>query len=481
MQQIEFYVNKAFKQMQSPQPSQAFFAIRIGQGSDYKGFSFGTDLEGIKSWAKSPAKHGELETPPATPTEIAPSTEHQLAELMSRAADMALGLSELILALSSVASALTDVVTRSEIVKPIEESSPLIEEGDDYKIYSITQDRLIKVRSEHRRLNRMDRGFEVIPTSVLLTIVATFDSITADIVRTMLGKNPERFVSLEKTVKIADILGNESFEDFKSRIVDDEVYAFSRGSHESQVQSIERWFDIKISESWERWGDFIEIFERRNLIAHGEKLYTQRYVSICSKNKVRDCASRLGDKIQIDRSYLTKSLSILTEFSILMIFSIWRKQFPEQQKHAFDTINEVCYRFISQARYSVPVKIIEYVTGLKNTDVDQATILMMKVNLASSYRHMDKVDECNEVLNSVDWSAVSDRYGICVAALREDIDLVCDLFAPVVSSGKMEKNDFREWPVFDFIRNNDKFQEKFLNVFNEPLFEAVVDSSSISE
>ena len=278
----------------------AYFAIRCREEGDTPSFSFGIDLDSIKIWASGEETISDKSIASEKVGNTADSETRPLAELLSRVADVGLGLSELILALRSVAGIFTNLVSRFEVVEPIKNSSVEIEKTAEYEIYGISADRMIKVREQHRRLLRMESGFDTIPTSVLLTIVATFDSVISDIVRTMLSRHPERFVSGEKSLQVSDVLNMSSFEDFKSKLVDDEVYQFSRGSHDEQVKNIENWFNVKILDSWDKWPDFIEIFERRNLIAHGEKFYTARYAKICALHGHKNAVDRVGDPITLE-------------------------------------------------------------------------------------------------------------------------------------------------------------------------------------
>lgn len=327
----------------------------------------------------------------------------------------------------------------------------------------------------------MDRGFDLLPSAVLLTIVATFDTLAADVVRTILELKPDRYSSSDKTISVADILSMKSFDDVKSKLLNDEIYQYSRGSHEEQVKYIEKQFHIKIIENWKRWPDFIEIFERRNLLAHGEKRFTQRYAEICKSQGHKGSEKLVGKEIELTTNYLSQSVDTLLEFFMLLIFSVWRKQIPEEEQSAFDLINHVIYRLITDERYRVPINVTEYVLGLKGVSVTEATRLMLIVNLASAYRHQDNKELVIQTLKRADWSAASDNYKICVAALREDVDEVVTLMAPCVSSNKISKDDFREWPVFSFVRDSDEYRSEFKKIFGENLFDPSADETEVSE
>jgi hypothetical protein len=94
---------------------------------------------------------------------------------------------------------------------------------------------------------------------------------------------------------------------------------------------------------------------------------------------------------------------------------------------------------------------------------------MMYVNLASAHRHIGSEEHCLRILSGVDWSGASDDFKVCVAALRGDVQGVTGLMGLITNSGKITKYAFRNWPVFDFIRDNEAFLTKFMEIFGEPL------------
>ena len=228
-------------------------------------------------------------------------------------------------------------------------------------------------------------------------------------------------------------------------------------------------FHIAIKSHWKRWPDFIEIFERRNLIAHGESKFTRRYVEICTKHQHKGSEKLLNTPILLTPAYLTQSVNVLLEFSVLLVFSLWRKQFPDDEKKAFESVGQNCFMLISNKRFKVSIRILEYVLALKNTKAPEDIRRMMVVNLASAYKHMKDAKRCVEVLDSMDWSASADNYKICVAALKENIIEVLRLMPVVVSSKTIEKEDLRDWPVFSFMRDNSEFCERFHEIFGESI------------
>ncbi len=479
---------------------QAYFGLRYGETKDtWTQFTYGTELEALRNWATQAEKittavsndvpdetailipDTSVSTSDAEHADGPTKPSHPLAEAMSRVAETGLALSELNMASGGVGSLFSSIVSRVEVVEPVKSTGQVIEETDTYCIYGISADRLVRVRDQHRRLVRMDRGFALLPSAVLLTVVSTFDSLISDIVRTMLSSKPDAIFSSEKTILVSDVLNMNSFEEVRTKLIDDEVYLFSRGSHEEQVKQIEKWFHIRISEHWKRWPDFIEIFERRNLIAHGEEKFTQRYVKLCTKAGHKGSEKTLNSPIELKKPYLRQSIDTLTEFGILLVFSIWRKSQDANEQEIFDKLNDVSYRMITEERYRVPVRVIEYALDLKGCAVSQSTRLMMTVNLASAHRHLKQDDKARFVLDEVDWSAASDNFRICVAALRDDVIEVCRLMELVVKAELVRKVDFREWPAFDYVRDKEEFRTAFENLFSEPLIDPTSEATEFDQ
>lgn len=450
-------------------PAEGYLALKAGGRA---GFSYGKELDSLQKWLNgSTGEETNSVTSANAPTIVA---TNPLKELMDRAADQSLALSELVFAIENAASLLTSFLVEIEIVRPVSKDCEVIDDSETGSIFALSADHLNSVSTKHKKLGRIERGFEMMPSALIMTAVATFDSLMADLVRCMISQTPERFISSDKTFPVRSILDADSFEEFKERVVDDEVYSFSREGHDKQVKMLETWFGAKLSEGWQRWADFIEIFERRNLIAHGEKVFTKRYVENCSKAGDAEARGGIGEEITLSRHYLTNSVRILSEFSIISVFLIWRKQFPTESQDATDAVNENVYKFISQQRYRVAIDVIDFVLNLKGSSATQSSRMMMTVNLASAYMHADRSSEAIALLDSVDWSAAANNFKICVAALRIDIEEVSRLMPILNASGEMGREQYREWPVFDFVRDDPTFQTCFLQTFGAQLTQNVV-------
>jgi hypothetical protein len=446
-----------------------FVAIHREENGQLTECLYGRDLNRIRSsLLKNVQKIDEDGNTPPISTPDAPD-KNSLRLVMRRAVDALKSHNDLVPTAQIMRTAMYLMLASEHIADPVEKTCSCIEVIDGTKIYGLSNEGLNGISHGLEKTSLFRQGVNALPSAILMSMVATFDSCIADVARTMLRANSNVLSSGEKTISLSDVLQAKTLDEIKERILDDEIYKLSRGSHEEQVQYIERMFHIEIIKHWKRWPDFIEIFERRNLIAHGEKNFTKRYISICQKSGHKGSDKLLDVPIKLTFPYLYQTNQILLEFAVLLIFSLWRKHVPDEEGTAFSAVNQECYNLIRAKQYVVAIRILEYMHGLKNVNVTEIVRRMIVVNLASAHAHTKSEEQCEKILASLDWSASSDNFKICVAALRKDVDEVCRLMPFVVRMTLVEKENFREWPVFDLIRDDPRFSKAFFDIFGEPI------------
>ena len=76
---------------------------------------------------------------------------------------------------------------------------------------------------------------------------------------------------------------------------------------------------------------------------------------------------------------------------------------------------------------------------------------------------------CQHALDELDWSACALDFKICIASLKENVDESCALLKRAAATGDITMADVREWPVFDWIRDDADFRATFKEAFGEDL------------
>ncbi len=368
-----------------------------------------------------------------------------------------------------------------EMYKSADRNFEEIDKDQQFQTYGITEDKYPSVQTQLRRLRELNGGTTVLPGAILLSLVATFDSFIADTLRIMLRHKPEGVIGSSKTIKVKDVLSMSSFDDVIGQVTENEVEALMRGSHDEQIKYVEDKLDIKIQSHYDEWGQFIEIFERRNLIAHGNDTINSHYIRNCNKHGFQVEEDQEGERLSLDGNYLRRSSDRLLEFGLSLMFVLWLKHFKDSRETAYQSLNERTYELIKDGQYRVAAKLLNFALFKQTPSASDKTKKMMTVNLANAYKKSADNERAQEVIEGVDWSATTDEFQICVAAVQENIERFVDLMPRVAQGGSLKKSDFREWPVFDWVRGEQSVREKFQEIYGEPILDPTDEEKSDSQ
>jgi len=467
----------------------AFFLVRkIGAGG-FGTFSFGSRsfVDDVRrEWSKASGPDDEIkpENQVASPEKVhlEPDFTHAsaLTDALSASLDFGLEQHELIEAGSMAPMVMRAAHAYAEVIDPISGMSELVSEDAETALYGLTHAQYADLIKRKEKFELSKKGMERFPTAILLSVVATYDTLIVDILSKMLRLQNDWIEKSERTIPLSKLVSAGSVDEIIREQISEEIYQFSRGSHSEQADYIKRNFGVDVSKNWNRWADYIEIFERRNLVAHGETKFNKRYVNICSKSGGKNCENMVGKVIKIERIYLKNSLDILTEFSILLSFSLFRKFVKDKEEDAFTSLNEAVYKLIRSDHHVIAERLASYALSLEKVHITGETRLMLLVNKASALRHTGKFDEAKKLLDSNDWTAVSDLFKICVASVSGNVEEFKRISTILNKAGVLTGSMLLNWPCFSFMVCDEEVR-KFISLeFNLSLATDAADVVLVS-
>jgi len=236
----------------------------------------------------------------------------------------------------------------------------LLTDENGFEVYGLSFEAHELVAKGIGRMRETDAGFALLPSSIILSLVATFDSLIGDALKALLSLQPERLQNSEKTITYRDLFQIGDLQKAREQFIETEVEKLLRGSHEEQVSYIEKLIDTKIIGHYSRWPNFVELFERRNRIAHASGVVNADYVDKCKTLGYPTDNIELGKELKLSPRYLHKVVDVLVEFGVTMAFVTWRKLAPDSEGQAFETLNEVAYDLIKQRRYQLATWLLDF-------------------------------------------------------------------------------------------------------------------------
>ncbi len=402
----------------------------------------------------------------------------QLAQLQDKFYRTISSYHTLIFVYTSIMPIYSTMLFEREIEKKAEKEFERISSDDEFQLYGMSADQWRAIQPEIRRLLDVVRATAVQPNAILLSLVATFDSVVAETLRILLRANPERYSSSDKQISYKNLLSMTSFDDAIEHAIEEEIASQMRGSHEEQVKFIKENLDLDIRKGYDEWPEYVELFERRNLVAHGDLVANVIYINNCKRNGYDVSDINPGDRLTITSEYLINSARRLMEFGLLLIFVLWRKHFPDSDGDAYDWLNGLTFDMLRHKENHVAARVLDFAINHQPTAPSERTQKMMIINWANAQKKLGHDGKCSEIIDKVDWSASSDEFKISLASLREDVPEFVRLMPIVDKAGLVSKEEYREWPVFDWVRDHEDVLGEFQKIYGEPLLQLTSDMES---
>ena len=246
-----------------------------------------------------------------------------------------------------------------------------------------------------------------------------------------------------------------------------------RTSHHDQFDWMEHNFSVKLRENLSIWPKFIELCERRNLLTHTGGVVSKQYIDICRKHKCDTVETCIGAKLSVDSEYFSTAVRTIYEIGVKLCYVLWHKFEPALHEVADRRLNELGYDLIYRRAYNIAEPVLRF--GAEVVSIykgNELTRRMMIVNLANAMRLQDRKDDAKKLLDKEDWSACSDEFKLCTAAVTGNVTEVLAIMRRIGTSGSPNMEAYGTWPVFLGIRTDERFMALFEELFGEPVIAA---------
>lgn len=363
----------------------------------------------------------------------------------------------------------TSMMISSQLGRYAERRGEKIEHlsSDGLEVYKLPPHSFSSVMRKNEEAEAAVSGAKHLPQIATIGIVSAYDAFLSDLLRVIFDVKPELIFTSEREIKFSELITFGSIDAAKESVISDEIEGVLRKSHHEQFTWMEKKFSVPLREGLAVWPEFIELCERRNLITHTGGIVSEQYLKNCKEHGFKTTA-RAGDRLSVDISYLARSVEIVAELGFKLIHTMWRKFLEKEREVADGALTDCGMNLIKIRQYKTAERIMEFGVNQKKHHSDRVR-RMMVVNLANAVKLGGRLEDAKAILGKNDWSATSPQFQICVAAVNDDHDRVCELLRLGPETIDITATDFRDWPVFRSTRKIEKVLEVFREVFGEPL------------
>ena len=298
-----------------------------------------------------------------------------------------------------------------------------------------------------------------------LTLFATFDSFTGELLTACYDKKPELFNSIDRTMSISEMLKYGNVDDIKKIILSSEIESFRRKSYIEQFLVLENRFGINLRK-FNNWAKFVECGQRRNLFTHCDGRVSEQYISVCREHKCKLPEElEVGEKLEISPEYLYVACNLIIEVILKLGQTVWRKLLPDEIEIADSQLISIEYDFLAQADWPCAIMAGNFAISLPS-HADTAKKIILTINLIIAFKNCKLDEEANKLLDSVDWSALCYDFRLAEKVLREDYDVALEIMEKIGTQGDFViEHSYHVWPLFSAFRETTQFLKGYKQVF----------------
>ena len=353
-----------------------------------------------------------------------------------------------------------------DFMKFLKENVEEIEDDNGKKRILVKADKSKVFETLERNASTSSLASKIIPESLFVSLISQYDAFLTRLLRAIYEIKPDVLNGSERNLTFSQLVEMETIYNAREFIIDKEIDTFLRKSHSEQFDYLEKLIGIKLRENLPIWQTFIEVTERRNLLVHCDGIVSNQYIKNCTEHKCKIDKVKVGERLGAELQYFTSAYKCLYEIATKLTHTIWRKFLISDLKDADRELNDVCFHLINTNSFELADILLEFGCAQKKHFNDSLKNVFI-INGALSKYLQKKKDESKGILDTKDWSASSDDFKLAYAVLTDDFERAYEIMLKIGASGEVDKTDYKQWPLFNIIRKEQKFKETYNIIFKE--------------
>lgn len=272
-----------------------------------------------------------------------------------------------------------------------------------------------RVRDSARRMSNHTGSL------LLLGMVSDFDAFVGRLVRAVFELRSEVKRQVQGKIDIRDLEGISTVDEVVELLLEKEVDRVLRLSHVRQLEWFDTHSDVRFQAS-PAHPSFVEVTERRNLIAHTGGIVTKQYRGSCAAAKAQPSATDAVGSVEAatNRQYLDHAYNTLFEVGVTVSQGVWRHLRPDQLADADKDLTSICYVLLVFERWELVGRLLRFALAIPHSSEYERRKFV--VNYAQSKKWAGDDLDCHNILDAEDWTDADDSFHLARAVLLDDFE-----------------------------------------------------------
>lgn len=316
------------------------------------------------------------------------------------------------------------------------------------------------MRKEH---NINPRNYELLSRSSFLMLNNYFEYLIADLLNYYYNKFRKSLNEKEFKITLKELTEFDNIDEaIKSLILKEVESILVEKSFGDLLDHFEKRLSIPLEKNLIDWNKIIEIRERRHLIVHNSSLVNKKYISRTGN----PYKYKIGQEISIDNNYFQEALDEFKLAGQLILFNCWGEWDKSNIDSAIYEIMVQTFEDLKNQKFNLVCKTFKFSEKIEpRNETQEDYLLRVKFNNAIALKKQNLKNELKEALKDIKIGTSTPIFKFSYNVLNDNYDNIIELFQKAILLEEITIDQYLEWPIFDFVRENEEINKNLINSF----------------
>jgi hypothetical protein len=354
-----------------------------------------------------------------------------------------------------------------------------VSESNGQTTYHLTSSHAAEARKLRQAADKSIKAAVLIQRGFLITLISQYDAFLGRLIRLSLLSHPGRLNSSDRQISFKELLEMSSIDEAREALIDREVDAVIRKSHDDQLDWLSKTYRISLDTHIEERADFVEIAQRRHLFVHCDGRVSAQYIVKCKTiGLALPSGVSVGSQLEVTQEYLQQAFESVYAVGVKLGVVLWLKLHPEANGAVNQCINELALPLIVEERYKLATNLLSFGLEQPRDGSNDKHHRYQVMNLAQAYKWWGKPDECLALLNKHDWSSCDDTIQLGLRCLHDNFADAVRISKKLVHDETFSVDHYRQWPIFRAYINSDEFLAFFKESYGKDFAQEIAEGES---